>query len=136
MDESQSSKLQILFDDDFTMIDTVAKAIMQWAVPFNDWDSQAEERRERWRGAARVAIDAVREWEGEVREGHAEPYRGTLIPERVYIPADQIMPGTTSHFRRQERGKDIYWRDVAPEFRDGYAIFTLTDDKRFTPADG
>jgi hypothetical protein len=43
------------------MIDTVAKAIMQWAIPFNDWDSQTEEVRERWRGATRVVIEAMRE---------------------------------------------------------------------------
>ncbi len=40
------------------MIDAVAKALAHWAVPFNEWDGLTDEQRERWRDAARVAIQA------------------------------------------------------------------------------
>jgi hypothetical protein len=43
------------------MIDTVANAIMHWAVPYNYWDAISEDQRERWRNAARAAIAAMRE---------------------------------------------------------------------------
>lgn len=52
-----------------SMIDQVAKEIMHWAIPYNNWDAISEEQRERWRGAARAAITAMREPTNEMISG-------------------------------------------------------------------
>jgi hypothetical protein len=44
------------------MIDAIAKALALWAVPYNQWDSMSEAQRDRWRDAARTAVDAQEHW--------------------------------------------------------------------------
>lgn len=45
------------------MIDAVAKALMRWALPYNDWDRLTDGQREAWRTAAQTAVDAKDQWE-------------------------------------------------------------------------
>ena len=41
-------------------IERVARAIQQWATPYNTWDDQTDDTKERWRNAARAAIAVMR----------------------------------------------------------------------------
>lgn len=66
------------------MIDAVAKAIMLWAVPYNDWDAISDEQRERWRNAARAAIGAMRKPSPAMSEAC---YENDLI-----VPTHQAWP--------------------------------------------
>jgi uncharacterized protein (DUF2384 family) len=69
------------------MIDAVAKALALWAVPYNDWEALSEEQRERWRDAARAAVQAAALWESE-RQAAQWQLIVSRPPVKFNTPAD------------------------------------------------